>query len=56
MADSFGPRTYLVGQILPILLPDRKDSTDETTLAVIDAAIRLADMVMERMQWPNGKP
>jgi len=55
---SFGPRVYLVGQILPVLIQGQLTGTDSdmSQEEVIDIAIRWADATLERMQWPDGKP
>ena len=53
MSESIGPRTYLVGKILPKLLFSFGAPDDCVT-----EAIRLADLTLDKMQWPlpNGKP
>lgn len=43
MPDSYGPRTYLVGQILPMLLTQKP--YDEA----VREAIRLADLALDTM-------
>jgi len=52
--ESIGPRIYLVGQVLPVLIQGPPEGL--TPEEVIDEAIRWADLTLERMQWPNGKP
>lgn len=50
--SGFGPRTYLVGQILPALLANPKNFTEAYC---IDEAIRLADLVEARMRYPTAE-
>ena len=61
--ESIGPRIYLVGQILPALievwqrkLKQQRMPPNLSPEEVVDEAIRWADLTLERMQWPNGKP
>ncbi len=58
MAESFGPRTYLVGQVLPVLLHGmgKVVLTPRERLDCVQAAIEIVDLTLERMQWPNGRP
>lgn len=47
MAEAIGPRTYLVGQVLPALLElkDYEASDDD----VAERAITLVDLVLDKM-------
>lgn len=60
--SGFGPRTYLVGQILPLLLKDiRQFENSPTAAEQLDEAIRLAmyiaDLTIGRMGFPyDGQP
>lgn len=53
MADSFGPRTYLVGRILSALLT-RNTWTDYDDVATI--AVRIADKTLNAMSRSDGRP
>jgi hypothetical protein len=50
---GFGPRTYLVGQLLPLMLRDMAAPVTATTAEKLDEAIRLslyiADLTLARM-------
>jgi hypothetical protein len=50
---GFGPRTYLVGQILPAILRDMATPTTETSAEKLDEAIRvtlyIVDLTLARM-------
>jgi hypothetical protein len=46
MNPSFGPRIWLVGQILPAILIERKGESHD---AAIEEAIRMADKVLDEM-------
>lgn len=50
---AFGPRTFLVGMAIQGLLSADPAMPDAE---VIDRAVTLADAVLEKMQWPDGKP
>lgn len=52
---SFGPRTYFVGLILSALI-QREGLLSRPSKDLIDEAIRIADLTLERMQWPDGRP
>lgn len=52
MADSFGPRTFFVGQVLCGMAAHGDILTD----ADIEYAIQVADRTLDKMAWPNGKP
>ncbi len=52
MADSYGPRIYLVGRILSALLTKPWSDHDEC----VNEAIRLADLTLDKLTWPDGKP
>ena len=56
MVASFGPRTYLVGCALTGLLANRAPcELDEPEIAKIAAkAIKIADMIENKMTWPDG--
>lgn len=50
--SGFGPRTYLVGQILPLMLtrhPGGGDSTAESLDEVIRITLYIVDLTMARM-------
>lgn len=53
MVASFGPRTYLVGCVLSGLLAKRESNTHTEIESILTQAIVLADVVMEKMQWPT---
>ncbi len=50
---GFGPRTYLVGQLLPAILRDMATPMTATTAEKLDEAIRItlyiADLTLARM-------
>lgn len=52
MADSFGPRTFFVGQVL-CGMAAHGDIITDTEIAY---AIQVADKTMDKMTWPNGEP
>lgn len=52
MTPAFGPRTWLVGKILPVLLQMAREGT-EHELAVKEA-IRLADLTLDTLS--NRQP
>lgn len=58
MSESIGPRTYLVGQILPALIQkaEIKDPTLVWMKEIAEHAVKIADHALDRMQWPDGKP
>ena len=55
MADSFGPRTYLVGQILNGLTMTGSNLVASDPKSLADAVVRLADAVLDRLQT-SSKP
>ena len=51
MSESIGPRTYLVGRILPVML--RPCAQPESLAA---EAVRLADLTLNAMSHSDGNP
>jgi hypothetical protein len=51
MADSYGPRTYLIGQIVSALI--QRSIVPIKWEQVADDAILLADLILDRMQYPK---
>ena len=53
MTASFGPRTFLVGQLIPAVMAAHPSMPEDEQIAT---AIRMADETLEKMQWPDGRP
>ncbi len=60
MTASFGPCTYLVGQVLPALLEALYRRAVNPKTEELDEACRIAiyiaDVTLGKMTWPGGKP
>ncbi len=56
MSDSFGPRTYLVGQILPVMLTQLicppTNSTADNLSEAVRISLYIADLTIMRMGMP----
>ena len=53
MSESIGPRTYLVGRILQVMLKLRPCAQPESLAA---EAVRLADLTLNAMSHSDGNP
>lgn len=60
MSESIGPRTYLVGQVLSVVLArhpiNESKTVDENVEAAVAFALKVVDATLDKMQWPDGTP
>ena len=56
MSESIGPRMYLVGKVLQGLCASSSINWQCPAEKVAEHVVGLVDAVLDKMQWPNGKP